>query len=64
MLPGVVRCDQLLPAVTRSGFISKKVKNHVFVHFSGQVSALWMKISQNDRDTSTVHETKNGGPML
>ena len=58
MLPGVVRCDQLLPAVTRSGFFSKKVKNHVFVHFSVQVSALWMKIGQNDRDTSTVHETK------
>ena len=54
----------MLPAVTSSGFISKKVKNHVFIHISGQFCALWMKIGENDRATSPVHEKKIGRATL
>ena len=37
------------------------MKKHVFGHISGPVSALWMKIGQNDRGAQAFKHTKFEG---
>ena len=37
------------------------MKKHVFGHISGPVSALWMKIGQNDRKAQVFEHTKFEG---
>ena len=39
------------------------MKKHVFGHISGPVSALWMKIGQNDRGAHAFEQTKFEGDL-